>query len=296
MLELGKMLRDEGYRYFDLTPGGDEYKERYANAYQTIYLPTFYFKRIDKIKADAWEKSRKIAKKILAKLSINPETIYHTVDYFLQIPHKIKRITLRKLFKVLSRIVYEKRIYIYYRKDLKQIEPPAVYDPEVHVQRYEDLLTYDGSHAGVTKKEILSSALSRFARGDILYTITQNGVLAHYAWAAMGGQQHRLASVDMLFHAPEGSRVFYDFYTDPRFRHKGLSKKNSRQMTWDSYKSGTTDLYCGVDYHNINQRRSLENRGYVPFHAYTNTRFLFFRKKKKYSNESFKKGLFLLGG
>jgi hypothetical protein len=284
------MLQREGYRYFDLTPGGDEYKERYANSYQPIYLPTFYFKRSDKVKADLEEKTRKLVKKGLLKLSIDPEKIYRIGDYFRHIPHKIKKITLKKLFKTLIRTVYEKKIYIYYQKNLKQTVPVPADDPEVHVQRYEDLLAYTGG-AGVSRTELVSRAMNRFARGDILYTITDNGVLAHSGWIAPGGQEHKLGNVDMIFHSPERSRIFYDFYTDPHFRQRGLSKKNSRQMTWDSYQSGTTEIYCGVDYYNTGWRRSLEARGYVPFRAYTNKRVLSFRKKNESSYESFlKKG------
>jgi len=286
--ELGKMLRDEGYRYFDLTPGGDEYKERYANSYQSIYLPTFYFNRTDKIMADLKEKTRKLVKKALIKLSINPEKIYRIGDYLHRIPNRLKRITLKKLFKALTRTVYEKKVYIYYRKNLKEIVPPPVDDPEVHVQRYEDLLAYTGG-AGVSRSELVSRAMNRFARGEILYTITQNGVLAYYGWIAAGGQEHKLGRVDMLFHSPEGSRIIYDVYTDPRFRQQGLAKRSSRQITWDIYQSGATEIYGGVDYYNMAWRRSLESRGYVPFRAYTNKRVLFFRKKSESSYESFSK-------
>jgi GNAT superfamily N-acetyltransferase len=290
LLELLKMLRDEGYRYIDLTPSGDEYKGRYANAYQSVYSPTFYFKRSDKIKADIRERSREIAQKSLTKLSINTESVDRTFSYFLKIKNKPKTMTWKKSFNAFIRSIYEHHIIIYYRRNFTQNEPNEVSYPEVRVQRYEDLLTYTRFGDGLTRRELISRASGRFARGDILYTITQDGVLACYNWMAMGGRHYRIEIIDMTFHSPEGSILLYDTYTDPRFRQRGFAKKILMQMIWDGYKSGATDIYFGFDYYHYNAgwRRWVNNSlGGVPFRAYTYTRFLSFCRKKEEPYEKF---------
>jgi GNAT superfamily N-acetyltransferase len=176
--------------------------------------------------------------------------------------------------------------------NLKQNEPTAVCYPEVHVQRYEDLLTYTRFAGELTRRELLSKASGRFARGDFLYSITQNGVLASYDWMAIGGRRHKIEIIGMTFESPKGSRITHDAFTDPRFRGKGLAKKILMQMIWDGYKSGATDIYFGLNYYHSNAgwRRWVNNNlGGVPFRAYTYTRFLFFCRKKEYPYESFLK-------
>jgi hypothetical protein len=289
-LELLKMLRDEGYRYFDLTPNGNEYKKYPAPASQSVYVPTFYFKRSGKIKADIGEISQKIARKGLTKLSISTESVYAKFSYLLKLENKFKENSWKKIFDSIVKRIYEHRVLIYYRKDLRQNEPSPVFDPEVHVQRYEDLLSYTRSGDGLTRREVISIASSRFARGDILYSITQDGILACYGWDAMGGRRYSVEVVNMTFQAPEGSNVQYDKYTDPRFRHKGLARKVARQQAWDCFKRGVTDIYYGFDYYHSSAgwRRVIGDYG-VPFRAYTYTRFLFFCKKKEEPYESFLK-------
>jgi CelD/BcsL family acetyltransferase involved in cellulose biosynthesis len=49
LIKFIEMIEKEGYKYFDLTPGGDQYKERFSDDHQELVQPTYYFSRTKKI-------------------------------------------------------------------------------------------------------------------------------------------------------------------------------------------------------------------------------------------------------
>jgi CelD/BcsL family acetyltransferase involved in cellulose biosynthesis len=75
ILLLAQALMREGFEQFDLTPGGDPYKERFANAADLVYRLDVFPHRPAKWKAAARNSIEQIGKKTLRALSLTPARV-----------------------------------------------------------------------------------------------------------------------------------------------------------------------------------------------------------------------------
>ncbi len=75
ILYLAQLMQQQGIRYIDLTPGGDEYKERFSNSHHTLYRPIMFSsspaKYIDIVKKET--KAKMLG--ILSSAGINKEAV-----------------------------------------------------------------------------------------------------------------------------------------------------------------------------------------------------------------------------
>jgi GNAT superfamily N-acetyltransferase len=218
------------------------------------------------------------ANKVLSKLGIEEKKI---TDSIRQLSDRCKRITLQKIFLKLWKLIYEDRNYLYYRLKRDGLPIMEERDSDIKVQHLEDLSKYSGSNPWITKQNLISEASKRISDGEILYTITKDGILAHYGWMTKGGKTHRFTVVDMTFDSPKNSIILYDFYTDPKFRRQGLYQRNLRQMLSDSYEAGCKEVYIGSNQINIPSRRAIEKVGFSLYCIFSSKRILWMNEKKK---------------
>jgi CelD/BcsL family acetyltransferase involved in cellulose biosynthesis len=71
-LMLVRLLHEEGYSVLDLTPGPDEFKDRFAGAYDSVQALSIYFTQREWIKAKVRQRTRNFAKRLLAMFGIEP--------------------------------------------------------------------------------------------------------------------------------------------------------------------------------------------------------------------------------
>lgn len=64
LMDLINLLCEEGYRSFDLTPGGDSYKERWGDAYETVHELDIYRSRVQMLTQAALDFSMKGMRKL----------------------------------------------------------------------------------------------------------------------------------------------------------------------------------------------------------------------------------------
>jgi CelD/BcsL family acetyltransferase involved in cellulose biosynthesis/RimJ/RimL family protein N-acetyltransferase len=281
LLEMAPMLIGEGYRFLDLTPGGDQYKERFANAYQELVEPQFFFTRQEKLYDDTVKMARGLSKKILYKIGITAEQAHDLVDQI----KTAKRNIPAKLIRKLKRSIYDSSTLLYYRLLTGTAEISNFRDPEINVQNFADLLEYTESNPWLTRRKLLSEAQERFSAGETLYSIAKEGVLVHYGWMIKGGREHRLGEVDMTFNSPTDSIVLYDFYTEPSFRRQGFYLRNLKQMIGDGYKMGAKQIYIGVSSNNLPSKCAIEKIGFSLFRTFSKRRFLWICRKDEHSHE-----------
>jgi hypothetical protein len=217
LIELGKMLFETGYRYLDLTPGGCQYKQRFANVYQKLVEPKFYFNKKGEIKDVIIHQMKFISKKTLSHVGIDTHRIRD-----LPINVKLfKRMIPSEVFVGITKLLYNNRTYLLYRLLTETAEISGVRDTEINVQKYADLLAFTESNPWTTRHDLLSEALKRFSAGETLYSITRKGILVHYRWMTKGGKRHRFREVDLTFNSPSDSVILYDFHTEPQFCRQG---------------------------------------------------------------------------
>src|SRR5262245_20213695 len=280
LIELARMLGEEGIRRIDLTPGGDQYKEFVANDSQNLTIPTFYFSRAAKLVAETRGELRRAAKGLLSLSHLDPDALEAAMAWLGAFPARLKNATPGKVLRRIGRIFYDRITYLQYTIPCRPDPAARGRDPDVAVQRYEDLLTYPHPSPR-DRRAMLSDAMKRFASGETFYSLAQGGRLRHYGWTTRGGQKHFLQGVNVFFDSPADSAVLYDFFTLPESRGQGLYQRNLRQMLRDLADSGVQRAFIGVLQGNESSRRAIEKAGFSLHRLYRRTRILWIEKREE---------------
>ncbi len=288
IVELARKLKAEGFRYLDLTPGRQLFKEQLANSHEELVLPTFYFSKRARLIADLKESTNTLAKRVLRWVRIDdPHKRQQFVDQLIGLRVKLKRTTPGSVCRRLARMIYRRAEYLYYGIDCSTTreDQDAPQDSEIGIQRYADLLACVDSSPRLANAEFLERSLRRFNAGDVLYSITKSGVLAHHGWLQKT-QEASSSEYSMKLLGPKGSVTLDDFYTVPSFRRQGLFTRTLQQIIRDCGKSGVPNVLIAVDRNNWQARNVIENVGFSVFRGYRRTQFLQWVWEKSFGPET----------
>ena len=172
ILYLSEFIEKEGIRYIDLTPGGDSYKERFRNHDSILVRPTFYFNKSTYMLALYKLALKEIIITIAKKCKFNIANI-----------RKLKNLVSKKN-KLEDFIFYEIN-----EKDFTFENSHC--NTNIRTQEYSDLLLYKKEKGFKERNKILSDAMQRFSRAEILFTYKQSDRLITYAWLTQPGSKYR---------------------------------------------------------------------------------------------------------
>ena len=175
LIMLIDFIKQEGYQYLDLSPGGDAYKERFCNKHNTLTKPAFCFSYYTKYKNSA--KTYLINK---IKERCTSRDIQNLKECYI---NKIKDVA--RLGKQSSSSQDEK-LYLFDSSNTVNCNEI----PDIHIQRDDDLLLYKPVKGQASHKEVIFSALKNFERGDSLYTLVKDKELLAYTWVSTSGKKH----------------------------------------------------------------------------------------------------------
>lgn len=283
-LKLIELLREEGYHYLDLTPGGDKYKEIYATFHQKIYTLTIFFLKKDKIISDIKSFIKKTLKKWIASAGVQPKIVKNKIDNALAIIKGFTGLRPQKIITNLISLFYGKKIYVLYKFLIDDSSLNDFHsDDNVHINNYTDLLRYDNTNPDIKEKaQLFSGALNHFKSDDLLYTIVMNEVLAQYGWMAKGGKSHRITGVDMDFDSPGDSVILYDFFTDPSYSKEELFTKTLEKMLIESKRNGAKEVFIWVSENGSPEKGLIERIGFKVYRKFQRTNKLWLVHKEEY--------------
>lgn len=278
MVYLADYALSEGYRYIDLTPGGDRYKERFQTHEQNLISPIVYFGRKYRWIIPPLKIFKRFAFYIIScggtKLDFFQYVKRMKVNLLIK---KISNISLNKLLNRLLTLFYNHRIRILYSLNPGTFARHGQRSVAVHKQSYSDLLKYSGSIPWLDKRSLLSQAQRRFDSNEVLYSIIIDNTLAHWGWFAPGGRTHIFTDTQMKFESQMNSAVLYDFYTEPHFRKRGLYRACMTAMIEDARSLGITTVYISVSHDNIASKSAIESVGFSPIKTFIHKRVLFYK-------------------
>jgi CelD/BcsL family acetyltransferase involved in cellulose biosynthesis len=283
-LKLIELLREEGYRYFDLTPGGDKYKETYASIHQKIFIPTIYFFRKDKILSDFKLILKRIVKRSIKSTGIKPEVFKNNINVVVSHFKKLTKFAPNNFVRNLLSNMYEKKAYIIFEfiidaESLKHLSDKG----NVSINNYSDLLLYNQTNPIFSdRSNLFSSALKHFQSEDVLYTIVINDMLAQYGWMKKGGTPHRFFDINMDFISTEDSFLLDDFFTEANIKEEYLYTDTLEKMLLESHKNGASKAFIGISENNLIERRIIERIGFRIYCKLQSTKTLWFVNKKDY--------------
>jgi CelD/BcsL family acetyltransferase involved in cellulose biosynthesis len=197
---LSQMLITEGYAELDLTPGGDPYKERFANSHDTAYVLSFHPTAMSRAKTFVGSRGELWARRTLDAMQLHPARARDTLES-LRPPYI--RDTLRP---VLDRISsqHETRIYV------REISPSPDPLPQGDVFRrdaLEDLLAYCPVPRGLSRKRFLSDAMDRLEEGQHLYSCVRDNRLLYVGWVIERPSESFVSHVLPDFQLPTGDAL-----------------------------------------------------------------------------------------
>lgn len=264
LMKLAEALLSEGVSVIDLTPGGDPWKERFANAHDDAYELRVFPNR-SAASWLAWKQTLLVrVKALLSRAGLSPDRLHHLLSLVgkLRQPARWQA----KARQALHWMLGEHREYRLYRVDREQASTIAAHaerHPDLHVNEPEQLLEFVPGESWQSRESFWSQALARLEAGHHAYTVSHGGRLQHTGWLAYGETESRVSEVGQTVKLPEGSASLYDFYTHPAARGQGLYRASLRAMLADAFaRHETRWAYIGVLADNRASRHVIESLGF----------------------------------
>ncbi|EJF08796.1 GNAT family N-acetyltransferase [Pontibacter sp. BAB1700] len=212
---LGRYLSDEGYDIFDLTPGGDNYKERFATKYDQVYSLAVTDNRLYRIK----RRMRKHVYEHLIKAGHRPMSVELNLKKQLyQLRHQIKKIR-RGHMPVLS----GKRTFCHYRYSTLLPSSTIL----VSTDSLSDLLGFEAGGTQVSRWEFMEDAMRRFEEGQHAYTWANEGRLLCCAWLQNSEHQSKHAVFEINYCQQEVIARLQEFLTSSE---KVIARNQENQL------------------------------------------------------------------
>lgn len=275
LMQLSQHLLDQKIDTLDLTPGGDLWKERFANAHDSVLDVTIYRSTISKqLKVGLSYFSNQL-KCLLKNININPGSI---TSFF----SSIKNARLNSFLKQLQRWLGESKELRIYRVD-RSTSDRYVEDNEIAKNSLDHLLCFKPSETWHSRQKFLSESLQRLENGGEVYSLCENNTLAHYGWLSRNKQKNFFTEVKQEFFYPEKSATLYDFYTYPSLRNHGLYRRSLSHMIRKAFSDSEIQfVYIYALANNAPSRHVIESIGF----QYQGSLFLkrMLGKEKKWDN------------
>jgi RimJ/RimL family protein N-acetyltransferase len=254
LLYLLELLQAEGFSHFDLTPGGDSWKDRSASFTDTVFELVHYTSPLQGGLADVSRVTNNLARRAIRGLGIDSAGLKRTV--------KRSRRLLRqgKPGNILRRLASEVELRVY---SIQSRDPT----PTVNKFRkncLEDLLKFEAVESWQDKYDFLSVAMRRLASGEIAYSHADHDRLLSYFWLIPSARKAVFSEVKQGIRLPEGSAVQYDAFTHPASRGKGLYQAAMTEGLSDAFQQHqATRVFVGVVSTNAASRHVIEKVGYT---------------------------------
>ncbi|MBC8087872.1 MAG: GNAT family N-acetyltransferase [Phycisphaerae bacterium] len=264
ILFLGKLLGEQGYAEFDLTPG-QSYKDRFATHSDDVAVLEVF---LDGRSYARYRMGRQIA---AAGRWVERRTGVDLRDRLgnaKQVAGRMRRAGVVKLGRAIARravhFVGKQGEFRYYEYPLL----PAVQDTpsesaRLRVNNLRDLLAYQPAGPGDPSIiEFLELVVERLAGGGIVFTYAEGGVLLHYSWLTPATNAVGSEFGHALKLAEERSNLWDDF-THPSARGRGLHQESLRtRVAYASTHALSPTAIIGVRADNAVSRHNIEKAGF----------------------------------
>lgn len=213
LVELGRMMNEAGVEHFDLTPGTDAYKDRYANLHQDLYRPSIYFSSTEYKLGQFKINLVQTIERLSAKMGIHPGKIREFVTNFKASVGRLKiQLKPSLLGRTISQAIKKEKIYVCYQISLDEgVEYPDS-PSELKVNDFEALMLYRDRYPFLTDREWLSDSLSKYSKGDTSFSISSEDKLNLNLWLKSGKDAYTFHDTNLTFQFPEKSMLIEGIY------------------------------------------------------------------------------------
>jgi CelD/BcsL family acetyltransferase involved in cellulose biosynthesis/RimJ/RimL family protein N-acetyltransferase len=223
---LSDHLGETGWETLDLTPGDNAYKRDFANDAEIVHRLTVFPRRSARRHAAIRDSLVGVVKRAVRAAGGDPPALRRQME-------RARRAGLRRaLSRGLSWLLdilwsrREARVYAIRVDHVRGSDARAVVRRDV----LEDLLAFESLPGWSTREEFLSRALTRLQNGHHVYTRVEDGRLVHYGWMAEMQDRADLHEVGQAIALPPRSATFYEYFTHPSARGRGLYQRSVHEM------------------------------------------------------------------
>lgn len=255
VMQLSEALLKEGKEILDLTPGGDPWKERFANAHDEVAEVILYRSPWQQKQTHMLNSLVQGVRQCVVQLGARPTDMRSLLT------------TLRQARP--SAVVRQVRNWHWTRREFRvyrgerNITKGFLSDTRVRSNSLADLLSFEPDELWPTQGHFFSMALSRLERGEFAYTVSIDRHLAHCGWMMRNQAEFQVTDVHQSLCLPADSVAFYDFYTHPDFRNLDLYPVMLRHMVHDAFSGeGTRYAYIPVSANDLPSRNVIEALGF----------------------------------
>ncbi len=257
ILLLAQRLAEEGFATFDLTPGGDAYKERFADDHDEIHRLRVFGGARPYLAHTTVRTAGNAARSALRAVRIQPHTAWVSARRVLDVqPRRVAG-----LVRQASQRVRRDGEYRLYSCDLRT--PPEPPESPVPCNQLGDLLAYRPPK-GATRQGFLAQALERLEQGCRVYTLRQDTRLAYWGWVMEAAPALDAQAVGQQFRLPERSVCLFDLGGAPAIDEPALLDRTLRQMLTDlAGRDGLERAYLGLPADREDLCRQVEQLGFL---------------------------------
>lgn len=284
ILELAKHLTKEGYYYFDLTPGANSYKSRFANDTQLLSKPTIYFNKsvfntIDRFKKSSFHSLQNFLLNTGYKLA-------ELRNFKLRITEFSESLSNNKHgFSFLTRVknmLFKKEQILIYK--IGRCSSGLEDTTTIGVQKFEDMMSYKDVKPFKNRRRLLQSALQKFSNNATFYSVKEQNQLSWYGWCFDAKRPVNLGawSKPLLF---DSGFVIGDFYQNSKRTNQETFASNIDSMLSAIQFPSNEDNHLVVSENNFINKELIENWDLQLLETKSRYRLLYFLKWETQKNK-----------
>jgi CelD/BcsL family acetyltransferase involved in cellulose biosynthesis len=256
IMQLARHLLAEGIQAFDLTPGEDPWKARFADNDDEVYQATIFSSRADYRRCKIISGSVGAAKRIAGIFGVEPADVRWALA-------QARRASVGGLVASVQRSLRKKEEFQIYRKALPASVSMLSNGLVPRRDSFDDLLKFKRCGSWLTRDQFMSRALERLEAGSHVYTIADRDELLHYGWLMPNHPKAVPIGVGCEYFYPENTAALYDFHTVPSARDRGLYEANIRRMLSDLSQGKAAFAYVSISSDDASARRIVEKLGFA---------------------------------
>lgn len=254
VMQLSEHLVAEGKEVLDLTPGGDAWKERFANAHDEVAEVVLYGSAISSKAAATIETLTRWSKRALARANLTADDARAFVRTF----RDCRPLALATSTRDWMTMAAEVRIFCGDRSLMER----CARDGRVKCDSVSSLVAFDKSASKETRGDFLSSALDRLERGESAYTVMIDNQLGHCGWMAAGPREIFMDGVRQSFSLPDGASILYDHHSRADASGLGLHRVAMGHMLCDAFSlEQTRYVYACAPANDAESMNAIESLG-----------------------------------
>ena len=259
---VAKLLASEGYQRFDLTAGGDLYKNEFANASDQVQSLTVYPSSLSRRVGTIAARFEHIVLERLARAGVSRRAVKLGVmkvrsTRAADVPEMIRR-------ALASKSAPDGATVRAYTLVPMRSRPAAPVATPIRRDQIDDLLAFDRTRPWMTRQEFLSEAIRRMGVGQHVYTAVEDGRLVAYGWLSKPlTASLRNSLLPSLPATCDDGVLVYDCHVARRARRKGLGAAMLQYIVRDAL-TMRDRVYAMTPKRSIAAMRMLDRLGFVP--------------------------------